>query len=115
MPEEEGIDDALEGFRAKNDEIYHAVLAMLGQRNTPNSIAGITSTRIDDVDIAEKENHSAEPLTNASSKRTTSNTAATSNAPARGKGRPAKAAATPKTATGTKKELNISVSCTLNE
>lgn len=109
MPEEEGIDDALEGFRAKNDEIYQAVLAMLGQRNTQNSIVGITSTRIDDADIAEKENQLAQPSSNANSKRTIPNTAATSNAPARGKGRPPKAAATPKAATGTKKELNISV------
>lgn len=109
-PEEDEIDDALEGFRAKNDEIYQEVLAMLGERSTTTFTAGITSMRVDDADNAEKENNFAQPASNASSKR---GIAATSTASVRGKGRPAKAPAAPRaTATSkaaTKKELNISV------
>lgn len=115
LPEEEGIDEALDGFRAKNDEIYQAALAMLSQRSATTNIAGINSTRVDDADNAEKENTFAQPSANTSANRSTAGTAST-----RGRGRP-KAAAAPKAAPapkapaaskakGTKKELNISVS-----
>lgn len=114
MPEEEEVDEALDAYRGKHDEIYQAVLAMLGQRHITGSIAGIISNRVEDAeaDNAEKENHFAQPSHGGTSK---SAAAATSSATSRGKGRPpkttaaTKVAAAPKAAKATKKELNISV------
>lgn len=115
MPEEEEVGEALEAYRGKHDEIYQAVLGMLGQRHITNSIAGIISTRVDDVeaDNAEKENQFDQPSSNAGTSRSAA--AATPSATTRSKGRTPKAttatkvAAAPKAAKGTKKGLNISV------
>lgn len=119
MPEEDMVDDVLSEFRVKSDEIYHATLDMLSNRNFANSSTVVGEGN---DDTAEKENRAnfAQPSTRATAqaqatpnKRAgTSTITANVSARGRGKGTTSKAAAPSKAKAtkGIKTELNISVS-----
>lgn len=115
MPDEDDIEEALEGFRAKSDETYGDVLRLVGQRTSTNStVATTSSSRVDnEIDNAEKENNFASVASNGRH-----SASAAPAASARGGRKAAKVVESPKkkttpapkTSARAKTSLNLSVS-----